>query len=204
MSTELLFRIAFWALFGGSVIMQVYFALRVRLAGERVAASSKSIEREGRGCAGIRRLGTLTLVAFLALYVIDPPWFGVLSVPLPDWLRWSGVVLGVISIAFHGWCEAALGKEWSPHLQTRDQHRLTVAGPYARIRHPIYVALTGLLTGLALVTANWLLIARLAIHIIILTFRVPREEQMMIEEFGPEYEAYMQRTGRFFPSRRST
>jgi protein-S-isoprenylcysteine O-methyltransferase Ste14 len=29
--------------------------------------------------------------------------------------------------------------------------------------------------------------------------RVPREEQMMIEEFGEEYKAYMQRTGRFFP-----
>jgi protein-S-isoprenylcysteine O-methyltransferase Ste14 len=199
MSTERPFRIAFWALFGGSVIMQVYFALRVRLAGERVAASSKSIEREGRGCAVIRRLGTLTLVAFLVLYVIDPPWLGVLSVPFPEWLRWTGVALGVTSIGLHGWCEAALGREWSPHLRTRDQHRLTVTGPYARIRHPIYVALTGFLTSLALVTANWLLVARLVIHIIILAFRVPREEQMMIEEFGQEYEAYMRTTGRFVP-----
>jgi len=29
--------------------------------------------------------------------------------------------------------------------------------------------------------------------------RVPREERMMLDEFGVEYAAYMQRTGRFFP-----
>ena len=29
--------------------------------------------------------------------------------------------------------------------------------------------------------------------------RVPREEQMLIEAFGDEYRAYIQRTGRYFP-----
>jgi len=29
--------------------------------------------------------------------------------------------------------------------------------------------------------------------------RVPREEQMLLEELGEEYWAYMNRTGRFFP-----
>jgi protein-S-isoprenylcysteine O-methyltransferase Ste14 len=29
--------------------------------------------------------------------------------------------------------------------------------------------------------------------------RVPKEEQMMVEAFGDQYKAYMQRTGRFFP-----
>jgi protein-S-isoprenylcysteine O-methyltransferase Ste14 len=29
--------------------------------------------------------------------------------------------------------------------------------------------------------------------------RVPKEEQMMLDEFGEEYQAYMQRTGRFLP-----
>ena len=32
-----------------------------------------------------------------------------------------------------------------------------------------------------------------------LVWRVPKEEQMMIEAFGDEYKAYMQRTGRFLP-----
>lgn len=31
--------------------------------------------------------------------------------------------------------------------------------------------------------------------------RVPREEQMMLEQFGEQYRAYMERTGRIFPKR---
>jgi protein-S-isoprenylcysteine O-methyltransferase Ste14 len=54
-------------------------------------------------------------------------------------------------------------------------------------------------TGLALVTANWVFIVLAVAVIAGLFVRVPKEEQMMIEEFGEEYKAYMQRTGRFFP-----
>jgi protein-S-isoprenylcysteine O-methyltransferase Ste14 len=54
-------------------------------------------------------------------------------------------------------------------------------------------------TSVALVTANWVFIVLAVVAIAGLFARVPREEQMMIEEFGEEYKAYMQRTGRFFP-----
>ena len=47
MSTVTIFRIAFWILFGGLIVMQVYFASRVRQAGERVKADRNAIEREG-------------------------------------------------------------------------------------------------------------------------------------------------------------
>jgi protein-S-isoprenylcysteine O-methyltransferase Ste14 len=53
--------------------------------------------------------------------------------------------------------------------------------------------------SLALVTANWVFMV-LAVAVIAGLFaRVPKEEQMMIKEFGEEYRAYMQKTGRFFP-----
>jgi hypothetical protein len=32
-----------------------------------------------------------------------------------------------------------------------------------------------------------------------LLWRVPKEEQMMVEKFGDEYKIYMKKTGRFFP-----
>ena len=34
---------------------------------------------------------------------------------------------------------------------------------------------------------------------VILAARVPREEKMMIEQFGDEYREYMGKTGRFLP-----
>jgi protein-S-isoprenylcysteine O-methyltransferase Ste14 len=199
MDTESVFRTAFWVLFGGLIVMQVYFASRVRQAGERVKADRQAIEREGWWYAVVRAIGSLSLIAFLVLYGINPPWLGVLSVPFPDWLRWMGVALGAVSFVLYAWSQATLGKAWSPHLQMREEHQLVTTGPYARIRHPIYLALLGFLTGIALVTANWFFIALLVVSIIVLALRIPKEEQMMVEDFGEEYEAYVRRTGRLFP-----
>ena len=57
----------------------------------------------------------------------------------------------------------------------------------------------GFLTGIALVTANWFFIGLLVVSIVVLSLRIPKEEQMMIEEFGEEYKAYVQRTGGLLP-----
>jgi protein-S-isoprenylcysteine O-methyltransferase Ste14 len=57
----------------------------------------------------------------------------------------------------------------------------------------------GFSASLGLVTANWFFVAFAVVAIAATVGRVPKEEQMMIGEFGEEYRAYMQRTGRFFP-----
>jgi protein-S-isoprenylcysteine O-methyltransferase Ste14 len=198
-NTDVIFRIAFWVLFGGLIVMQVYFATRVQQAGERVKADREAIEREGWWYAVVRGIGSLALIGFLVLFAINPPWLDVLSVRLSDWLRWLGIALGVVSFGLYAWSQGTLGKAWSPHLQMRQEHSLVTWGPYARIRHPIYLALLGFLTGIALVTANWFFIALLVVSIVVLALRIPKEEQMMVEDFGAEYEAYMQRTGGLFP-----
>ena len=199
MNTESIFRIAFWVLFGGMMVMQVYFASRVHRAGERVKADRDAIEREGWWYAVVRAIGSLSLIAFFVLYAINPAWLEVLLVPFPNWLRWTGIALGVFSFVLYAWSQGTLGKAWSPHLQMREEHTLITTGPYARIRHPIYLALLGFLTGIALVTANWFFIALLVVSIIVLALRIPKEEQMMVDDFGEEYKIYMQRTGRLFP-----
>jgi len=197
MTTESAFRIAFWVLFGGVFVMRVYFSLQVRRAGERVMPDREAIKRERRGMFAIRVLMFFLLLAWLALYAINPAWMEVLSVPFPGWLRWMGFALGLASLGFWAWTQVALGKEWSPQLQLREEHHLVATGPYARIRHPLYTAMIGYGTSLALVTANWVFVV-LAVAVIAGLFaRVPKEEQMMIEEFGEEYKAYMQRTGSF-------
>jgi protein-S-isoprenylcysteine O-methyltransferase Ste14 len=57
----------------------------------------------------------------------------------------------------------------------------------------------GYSASLGLVTANGFFVAFAVVAIVFTFARIPKEEQMMIGEFGDEYRAYMQRTGRFFP-----
>lgn len=179
--------------------MRVYFSIRVHQAGERLMPDREAVEREGRGMFVVRVLMFFLLIAILVLYAFNVAWIGMLSVPFPGWLRWAGFALGLVSLVFWAWTQAVLGKEWSPQLQLREEHHLMTKGPYARVRHPLYTAIFGFGISLVLVTANWVFIILAGAMIAGLIARIPREEQMMIEQFGEEYKAYMQRTGRFFP-----
>ncbi len=199
MTAESIFRVAFWILFAGVFVMRIYFALRVRGSGERVMPDREAVEREGRAMFAIRVVMFFLLLGWLVLYAIYPAWLGVLSAPFPGWLRWIGFALGLASLGFWWWTQVALGKEWSPQLQLRKEHYLVTSGPYARIRHPLYTAMFGYGASLALVTANWVFVVFAVAVVAGLFARVPREEQMMIKQFGDEYKAYMQRTGRFYP-----
>ena len=75
-------------------------------------------------------------------------------------------------------------------------------GPYKQIRHPLYTSLFGIGIAFALVSANWLFVLLAVIVIVGLVARVPREETMMLDEFGNEYRDYMARTGRYLPKYR--
>jgi protein-S-isoprenylcysteine O-methyltransferase Ste14 len=196
---ESAFHIAFWVLIAGVLAMRVYFAVQVRRAGERLMPDREAVEREGRGAFAVRVVMGVFLGAWLVLYAIDPGWMQLLAVPFPSWLRWAGFALGVVSLGFWTWTQVALGRQWSPQLQLRERHQLVTTGPYARIRHPLYMAMFGYSAGLALVTANWVFIAFAPLAIVATAVRVPREEKMMIDEFGEEYEAYIRRSGRFLP-----
>jgi protein-S-isoprenylcysteine O-methyltransferase Ste14 len=199
MQAEGAFRMAFWVLFGGLLVMRGYFAVGVRRAGERLLPDQEAVEREGRGTFAARAVGFLLLMAWLVLYALNPPWMRALAISLPDWLRWAGFALGLASLGLWTWTQPELGKEWSPQLQLREEHRLVTAGPYAWARHPLYTAMFGWAASLALLTANWVFVALAALSIVGTVARVAREEEMMLEEFGEEYRTYRQRTGRFFP-----
>jgi protein-S-isoprenylcysteine O-methyltransferase Ste14 len=135
----------------------------------------------------------------LVLYAYDSPWLRMFSLSLPDWLRWTGLALGLIGFGLWTWTQAALGKEWSPQLQLGEQHRLVTSGPYAWVRHPMYLAMFAVAIALALLSSNWCFVLFAAAMIVGFVVRAPREERMMVEAFGEEYKTYMQGTGRFFP-----
>ena len=199
MMSDAAFHAAYWILLAGILAMRAYFAVRVRQAGERLTPDRQAIEREGRGMFLFRFLGFFLFLGILVSYGLNLPWIRPLSIPFPGWLRWLGFLVALASLALWFWVQAVLGKRWSAQLQLRDEHRLETGGPYSRVRHPMYTAMFGWGAGLALVTANWIFVLLEVAVAWGTARRAPREEQMMIEQFGDEYRQYMQRAGRFFP-----
>jgi len=200
MTSEPVYRLAFFVLLLALLAMRVYFMVKVRRSGGRIMPDDQAVQREGgRGVLIFRVVVFFALMAFLVMYLAGAVWINTFSFPLPSWLRWLGFIIGLLSVAFWTWTQIHLDSQWSAQLQLTKDHHLVTTGPYAYIRHPLYAAMFGWCISLILLTANWIFFVAFVLSIAGLLWRIPKEEQMMIEAFGDEYTAYMQRTGRLFP-----
>jgi len=77
-------------------------------------------------------------------------------------------------------------------------HRLITTGPFAIVRHPMYLGL--LLTGLGGILIYWTwTFVFVAGHIFGLVFRARREEEALSAAFGQEWETYRLRVPAWIP-----
>ncbi len=147
----------------------------------------------------IRFLVLVGIILLPSIYVLSP-WLNFANYRLPIWANGLGVVIFAIALWLFWRTHHDLGKNWSPTLQIREGHRLITNGVYHNIRHPMYTSVLLLCIGQALLLPNW--IAGLAgLHCFSIAFvaRIDREEQMLLDQFGDEYEVYRQHTKRLVP-----
>lgn len=98
----------------------------------------------------------------------------------------------------------ALGSNYTPGLRTKAVHQIVAEGIYAWIRHPMYSSFFVLLASYFLLTTDSLIGLLGLGYSLFLVERAGHEEQMLIKQFGDEYRAYMQSTGRFLSSLKRT
>jgi protein-S-isoprenylcysteine O-methyltransferase Ste14 len=134
----------------------------------------------------------------LTYVATNMPGFAARSFSAPVAVLGAGIAVAAL-VLFH-LTHKALGRNWSVSLQMRESHKLITHGIYARIRHPMYSAFWLWAIAQALLLPNWIagfsgIVGFGALYLM----RVGPEEEMMRESFGPEYDAYMGRTGRLWP-----
>lgn len=118
----------------------------------------------------------------------------------PLWLGLAGVVVLMAANWLFWKSHRDLGGNWSPTLEIRESHRLITTGIYQRIRHPMYLSIWLLVMAQALLLPNYVAGFTGLVPFALLYFlRIGREEQMMKDEFGEQYEQYMQKSGRLLP-----
>jgi protein-S-isoprenylcysteine O-methyltransferase Ste14 len=195
MDSETVYRLAFLALLMALAAMRAYFMVKVRRSGGRITPDEQAVKREGGGGVLITRVVLFfALIAFLVGISSERTGRGAFLARLAalDWLHWD-------YLRGFWWTQIHLDTQWSAQLQLKENHHLVTSGPYAYIRHPLYVSMFGWCIALPLLTANWIFLVICALTCAALLWRVPKEEQMMLEAFGDEYKAYMEHTGRFAP-----
>jgi len=142
-------------------------------------------------------------LGYAAVWCLQRP-FGTPMLELsPEW-SWipplAAMALGGISVYLTVSALATLGKQWSIVARVAEGHRLVTEGPYRFIRHPIYTAMLGMLLATGLAFSYWFMLPpALLLFSLGMAIRVRREEALLRETFGPEFEAYARRVGAVFP-----
>ncbi len=111
-----------------------------------------------------------------------------------------GLAVFVAALALFYATHKALGRNWSVTLAVRAEHSLVTGGVYRFVRHPMYSAFWMWAIAQALTLQNWVagpagIIGFGTLYLL----RVAREETLMRETFGADWDFYAARTPRVVP-----
>ena len=192
---DLFFRISFICVFSSLTSLRLYFRIRSGLFHEPLYSPKEPI-----GFILFRSIISFPLLLAVFVYCFFPGLCRWSYLSLPVWLRLPGLVLAVIALLLLSWAHRTLGGNFSTGLAPKANHSIILNGPYALIRHPLYLAYFVLFVGAFLISENWMIgAAGLAIIGMLMTFRRVREERFLIERFGDAYREYKAKTGAFIP-----
>ena len=181
----------FW-LFCGLAIL--FFASLIRALIRRTPESGS--RREGKSRIGII---LQSISFFIAGFGGARPSLPLLS---PAALTGALAVLLLMggSLYLFAASSSALGKNWSFEARMRTDHQLIRSGPYARVRHPIYLGMLLFLLGLAVALGHWLqLVVAVPLFLVGTSIRTRLEDRLLEEQFGKEFEEYASSTPALIP-----
>jgi protein-S-isoprenylcysteine O-methyltransferase Ste14 len=182
----------------------------------RVGAMSARIRRRTRTLAGvvpeqgIERLMWLFFVPLVACWI---------ALPFIAALRTSGALAIPEAARADGWlvvrllaaaaalalfvatlrCWRRMGKHWKMAVTPGEKQVLITDGPFARVRHPIYGYQILLMLASLCVVPTLPMLVLAVVHVVLMATKARNEERYLAGVHGAAYDAYVARTGRFFP-----
>ena len=94
----------------------------------------------------------------------------------------------------------ALGRNWSIVARTRSDHELVRHGPYALVRHPIYLGLMLFMLALAVALGHyWSLVAAIPLYWAGTLIRTRIEDRLLEASFGDTFRDYARSTPALIP-----
>ena len=189
---ENIFRILAALIFFTGIGISSYFRRKAdRDSGEKI---SRSVD--GTIFMNIVRLGGLILWLSPLVYLLNPAWMAWSKIGLPEWVRWLGVGLGILSTMGIYWLFSSIGSGITPTSATRKEHKLVTSGPYRWVRHPLYTFGSSLFIAFGMMADNWFIALLGILAFIAMAIRTPKEEAYLIEKFGNEYREQIYETDR--------
>jgi protein-S-isoprenylcysteine O-methyltransferase Ste14 len=183
--------VQFWAFTASGII---FFVFLVRTAAGRTAESGSKRDRRSQLGIVIQGVG-MALAGFGQVRPILP---ALSAASIASTL--AVLVLMGGAIALFATSSRELGRNWSLVARMRSDHQLVRTGPYARVRHPIYLGMLLFLLAMSVALGHWLqLIAAVPIFLIGTIIRTRLEDALLEQQFGGAFRDYRNSTPALIP-----
>jgi protein-S-isoprenylcysteine O-methyltransferase Ste14 len=184
------------------VQLDTLWAMTALLIAAVAWAALRKVDRpEGSSRRLLSSLGIALQAAGFAIAAI-----GFMKTGLPWWAPYSLVstilviLLGGSAIALFVSAVSAMGKNWSLIARTRSDHRLVRSGPFAMVRHPIYLALMLYLFSMAAALGHWQqLLFAVPLYLAGTLVRIREEEALLGAQFGDDHARYVREVPALIP-----
>ncbi len=114
-----------------------------------------------------------------------------------SWVQLLGIIFLGVGVFVFLWSVVARGR-YSVSWEMPEDHRLVTWGPYRLVRHPSYLGYFLMFIGLFFTWLNLVAVIPLVAipeYVVV----VGQEEELLLSQFGEEYQRYQETTGRFIP-----
>lgn len=110
----------------------------------------------------------------------------------PKLWNWIGIVSILLSLAGIFWV-FRVNTYAARVVYVQPGQRLITTGPYAIVRHPMYLSMIPGYCGIPLAVGSFLGVIPMVLCSLALIFRTYHEEEFLLETFGKEYQDYQRR-----------
>jgi len=185
----------------GTLAYAIYNMLRAqsRPTGQQTGAAQKVLRS--------RYLIIATLLFVLLAYILWKPLPFQLSWMVRFILLFLGAGIFFPSLGLYLWGLRTLGVNFNASsgfgVRLQQVHQLITRGPYAYIRHPMYMAVILAGWGGLLLYRTWTMLL-FGVIMLGLIYRAHKEEEALTQAFGEEWEAYKQQVPGWIPRRERT
>lgn len=193
MEEELMFRIIF------VLTYSIFGSIRIYYRSQTIGRESEKEESLMDKPTIFLSVVILAYFASMFIYILIPNWIFWAHLDLHIVIRWAGLALAALGIGLLAWIHHTLGRQYAAKLEIQKEHALIKAGPYNKVRHPMYTVFILFSLAVALISSNLLMIVFAILIAIPFQWITQKEERMLTDQFGEEYQSYMKRTGRFLP-----
>jgi protein-S-isoprenylcysteine O-methyltransferase Ste14 len=164
----------------------------------RRGAEAKSFEPGEFDQRTTRFLGLAYLISVIALFASWLLNFSRVGV-LPAWIGWIGILVALFGLLLRLWSNHVLGAFYTRTLKLVENQVIVREGPYRFIRHPGYLGMLLVWSGIAAATANWIvLLIVLVVTVSAYFYRIENEERMLLT-MNADYSEYRLHSWRLLP-----